>query len=194
MTRSKRQCHRRRNLVRVSPNSASQRLREGGSARTRNRAISQHSSSTDSSATPPLATRGHESAGSSCTAEEDICNLNLPPLQLTQADLCDPSPPQPTFPQPTFDDGANPDIPQKETARPGTLPRRVSRRRERRRRRVQPDPQERGALFLATKQTENLVLDGGPENVDGFSRIILELSFGVEKIERWLGLGSAKEA
>lgn len=46
---------------------------------------------------------------------------------------------------------------------------------------------ERGALFLATKQAESLVFDSGPEDVDEFSLVILELSYGVERIERWQG-------
>ncbi|KAI6086195.1 hypothetical protein F4821DRAFT_239068 [Hypoxylon rubiginosum] len=51
---------------------------------------------------------------------------------------------------------------------------------------------ERGALFLESKQTERLVFDSGPEDVDAFSLVMLELSYGVERIERWLG--GAKEA
>ncbi|XXG98352.1 hypothetical protein Hte_004675 [Hypoxylon texense] len=46
---------------------------------------------------------------------------------------------------------------------------------------------ERGALFLATRQTESLVFESGPEDVDEFSLVILELSYGVERIERWQG-------
>ncbi|KAI1770711.1 hypothetical protein F4818DRAFT_251248 [Hypoxylon cercidicola] len=51
---------------------------------------------------------------------------------------------------------------------------------------------ERGALFLATKQTESLVFDSGPEDVDEFSLLILELSYGAERIERWLGGGKER--
>lgn len=50
---------------------------------------------------------------------------------------------------------------------------------------------ERGTLFLLPKQTENLFFDGGPEDIDEFNLMILELSYGVERVERWLG--EAKE-
>ncbi|KAI0161128.1 hypothetical protein GGR52DRAFT_586411 [Hypoxylon sp. FL1284] len=52
---------------------------------------------------------------------------------------------------------------------------------------------ERGALFLPTAQTESLVLDSGPEDIDEFSVLVLELSYGAEKVQRWLGGGKGAE-
>lgn len=46
---------------------------------------------------------------------------------------------------------------------------------------------ERDALFLATKQTESLFYRSCPTDIDEFSLLIVELSFRVERVERWHG-------
>ncbi|OTA59113.1 hypothetical protein K449DRAFT_385146 [Hypoxylon sp. EC38] len=46
---------------------------------------------------------------------------------------------------------------------------------------------EQGALFLPTAHTESLFYEKCPEDIDEFSFFIVELSFGVDRIERWLG-------
>ncbi|KAI0889123.1 uncharacterized protein GGS22DRAFT_67566 [Annulohypoxylon maeteangense] len=46
---------------------------------------------------------------------------------------------------------------------------------------------EEGALFLPTTRTESLFYDKRPEDVDEFSLSIMELGFGEERLERWIG-------
>ncbi|KAI2619945.1 hypothetical protein GGR54DRAFT_109132 [Hypoxylon sp. NC1633] len=46
---------------------------------------------------------------------------------------------------------------------------------------------ERGALFLPTRLTESVFYNTRPEDVDEFSLFIVEMSYGVERMERWYG-------
>ncbi|KAL7627821.1 hypothetical protein AAE478_002016 [Parahypoxylon ruwenzoriense] len=47
---------------------------------------------------------------------------------------------------------------------------------------------KRGALFLGTREMESRLLsEPGPEDIDEFNLLILELGYGVDRIERWLG-------
>ncbi|KAI1416793.1 hypothetical protein F5Y13DRAFT_100643 [Hypoxylon sp. FL1857] len=46
---------------------------------------------------------------------------------------------------------------------------------------------EQDALFLPTTGTEKLFYERCPEDIDEFSLFIVELSYGVDRIERWLG-------
>ncbi|OTB06422.1 hypothetical protein M426DRAFT_318833 [Hypoxylon sp. CI-4A] len=52
---------------------------------------------------------------------------------------------------------------------------------------------DNGTLFLSTKRTECLFYERCPEDVDEFSWIILELSYGVDRMERWLGESKDRE-
>ncbi|KAI1377566.1 hypothetical protein F4677DRAFT_40808 [Hypoxylon crocopeplum] len=46
---------------------------------------------------------------------------------------------------------------------------------------------ERGALFLPTRQTELLFRETCPSDIDELSLLVVELSYGGDRIERWFG-------
>ncbi|KAI1458006.1 hypothetical protein F4805DRAFT_153852 [Annulohypoxylon moriforme] len=46
---------------------------------------------------------------------------------------------------------------------------------------------EDDALFLPTTRTESLFYERRPEDIDEFSMLIIELGFGEERMERWIG-------
>ncbi|KAI1134363.1 hypothetical protein F5Y05DRAFT_233800 [Hypoxylon sp. FL0543] len=46
---------------------------------------------------------------------------------------------------------------------------------------------EQGALFLPTTRTDSLFYERCPEDIDEFSSFVVEISYGVDKFERWLG-------
>ncbi|KAI0387934.1 hypothetical protein F5Y04DRAFT_241344 [Hypomontagnella monticulosa] len=50
-----------------------------------------------------------------------------------------------------------------------------------------------GTLFLPTAHTERLFYEKCPADVDEFSMLIVELSYGAERIERWLGESKGRE-
>ncbi|KAI1211050.1 uncharacterized protein F4807DRAFT_48366 [Annulohypoxylon truncatum] len=52
---------------------------------------------------------------------------------------------------------------------------------------------EKDALFLPTTRTESLFRERRPEDIDEFSLLIVELGFGQDRIERWIGEKGRRE-
>ncbi|KAI0840691.1 hypothetical protein F5Y06DRAFT_261545 [Hypoxylon sp. FL0890] len=53
---------------------------------------------------------------------------------------------------------------------------------------------EQGALFLPTTRTDSLFYERCPEDIDEFSTFVVEVSYGVDRFERWLGESKERAA